>query len=240
MRTSRATWSDVEIPRILLVEDDLELADLVRARLEREGFSVTHEPDGARAAERIVDEPPDLVLLDVMLPSLDGFGVCRAVRPTYAGPILMLTALDDDIDQVLGLELGADDYVVKPVRPRVLVARVRALLRRHTPAKPTELRRVESGAIVIDHARREVLRDGAPVVLTTTEFDLLWLLASRAGEVVDREEIYRVVYGTEYDGMHRSADVYVSKLRAKLGDDPRSPSLLKTVRGTGYLFVPES
>lgn len=223
--------------RLLLVEDDLELAELVRSRLQREGFEVSHVADGQLAVEQIQSNPPDLVLLDVMLPSLDGFGVCRAVRPDFAGPILMLTALDDDIDQVLGLELGADDYVVKPVRPRVLVARVRALLRRNPSPSP---RRVVSGAIAIDHARREVLRDGTAVVLTTTEFDLLWLLASRAGEVVPREEIYREVYGTEYDGLDRSADVYVSKLRSKLGDDPKRPSLLKTVRGAGYLFVPES
>jgi two-component system response regulator RstA len=228
------------VARILLVEDDLELAELVQARLEREGFDVDHEADGAKAAEQIRRDPPDLVILDVMIPSLDGFGVCREVRPEYGGPILMMTALDDDIDQVLGLELGADDYVIKPVRPRVLIARVKALLRRPMPLPNDADRRVTSGTVSIDRGRREVLRDGSPVILTTTEFDLLWLLASRAGEVVGREEIYRVVYGSEYDGMDRSADVYVSKLRAKLGDDPRRPALLKTVRGTGYLFVPES
>lgn len=223
--------------RVLLIEDDAELASLIAERLEREGFEVETESNGAVGAQRILAESPDIVVLDVMLPGADGYEVCRRVRPEFAGPIMMMTALDDDIDQVLGLELGADDYVVKPVRPRVLLARIKALLRRGAPS-PTSQRRVVHGAVVIDAARREVLRDEAVVPLTTTEFDLLWLLASRAGEVVDRDEIYRVVYGVAYDGLDRSADVYVSRLRAKLGDDPKRPTMLKTVRGVGYLFAP--
>lgn len=223
---------------ILLVEDDRELATLVRDRLVREGWTITVLGDGAAARDFILSTPPKLVVLDVMLPSLDGFDVCRAVRPTYGGPILMLTALDEDIDQILGLELGADDYLVKPVRPRVLVARIRAALRRSemtdAPANP---RRVVAGDIEIDAARREVRRGGVLVAMTTTEFDLLWALCSKAGEVIDRETIYRDVYRTEYDGLDRSADVYVSRLRAKLGDDPKSPRLLKTVRGVGYLWA---
>lgn len=224
--------------RLLLAEDDIELAELVRERLEREGFEVVHAGDGEAAVEAVRADPPDLLILDVMMPKLDGFGVCRAVRPVYSGPILMLTALDDDIDQVLGLELGADDYVVKPVKPRVLVARIRALLRRAAPAVRTD--RIESGGVTIDSARREVSVSGESLELTTSEFDLLFYLAARAGDVVPREQIYRDVYGTEYDGLDRSADVYVSKLRAKLGDDPKRPRLLKTVRGVGYLFVPEA
>lgn len=223
---------------LLLVEDDAELASLIADRLRREGFTVATEANGETAAGRILAERPELVILDVMLPGIDGYEVCRRVRPAYSGPILMMTALDDDIDQVLGLELGADDYVVKPVRPRVLIARIRALLRRGSPST-ADRRVVISGSIRIDAARREVLRDGEPVSLTTTEFDLLWLLASRAGDVVDRDEIYRAVYGTDYDGLDRSADVYISRLRSKLGDDPKQPQLLKTVRGVGYLFAPE-
>lgn len=223
---------------ILVVEDDAELASLVRDRLVREGWSVLVLGDGAAARDFIGSTPPRLVVLDVMLPSLDGFDVCRAVRPSYAGPILMLTALDEDIDQILGLELGADDYLVKPVRPRVLVARIRAALRRsQTAADSSDPRRVVAGDVEVDSARREVRRGGELVPMTTTEFDLLWALCSKAGEVVDRETIYRDVYGTEYDGLDRSADVYVSRLRAKLGDDPKSPKLLKTVRGVGYLWA---
>ncbi|MFT6399842.1 MAG: DNA-binding response OmpR family regulator, partial [Bradymonadia bacterium] len=144
--------------RLLLAEDDAELAALVKERLEREGFEVVHVSDGEAAVQAVADGAPDLLVLDVMMPKLDGFGVCRAVRPEYRGPILMLTALDDDIDQVLGLELGADDYVVKPVKPRVLVARIRALLRRAAPAPPSD--RIESGAVTIDANRRDVLVSG--------------------------------------------------------------------------------
>ena len=224
---------------ILVVEDDAELADLVVARLAREGFVVRHIADGLAARDAIVRQAPDLVVLDVMLPGMDGFDVCRAVRPDYAGPILIMTARDDDIDQVVGLELGADDYVVKPVKPRVLVARVKALLRRANATPADDGRRVRAGDVVIDAARREVTRAGVWVDLTTTEFELLWLLAGRAGEVVSREHIYDQVYGSTYDGLDRSADVYVSRLRAKLGDDSKHPTLLKTVRGVGYLFAPD-
>lgn len=225
---------------ILLVEDDAELAELISERLRREGWTVARAGDGETARDAIIGTTPDLVVLDVMLPGMDGFDVCRAVRDRYAGPILMMTALDDDVDQVLGLELGADDYVTKPVRPRVLVARIRALLRRARPAEPGAVREVRAGDLVIDAARREVTTGGSPVELTTMEFDLLWRLASEAGEVVSREAIYRDVYGTEYDGLDRSADVYVSRLRSKLGDDPKHPRRLKTIRGVGYLFVPEA
>lgn len=225
---------------ILLAEDDLELADLVRERLEREGFAVQHVARGDHARDMILGgDPPELVILDVMMPGIDGFDVCRAVRDDYAGPILMMTARDDDIDQVLGLELGADDYVVKPVRPRVLIARVRALLRRaRAPERRSE--RIESGDVTIDASRRDVHVRGELADLTTTEFDVLWYLASRAGIAVSREDIYRDVFGTAYDGLDRAVDVYVSRLRQKLADDPRQPRLLKTVRGTGYLFAPHA
>lgn len=225
--------------RVLVVEDDLELAELVVARLRREGFDVSHAADGASARDRILVEHPDVVVLDAMLPGLDGFGVCRAVRPTFAGGILMLTALDDDVDQVLGLELGADDYAVKPVSPRVLVARVRALARRARPPA-TARATLRIGPLEVDPRRREVAVDGQPVDVTTAEFDLLWYLAERAGTVVSREDLYRDLHGVRYDGIDRGVDVHVSRLRQKLGDDPRAPRFLKTVRGAGYLLTPGS
>lgn len=225
---------------ILLVEDDLELAGLIQERLEREGYRVCHETDGKAARDRILSDTPELVILDIMLPGMDGFEVCRAVRPHYRGLVLMLTARDEDVDEILGLELGADDYVTKPVRPRVLIARIRNLLRRRVvePSSPG-LKRVEVGDLVVDASRREVVRAGTRIDLTTVEFDLVWHLASRAGSVVDRQELYQALFGYDYDGLDRGVDVYVSRVRHKLGDDPATPDLIKTVRGTGYLFVGE-
>ena len=223
---------------IFLVEDDPELAELVEARLEDEGFRVMHEVNGRAACARILAEPPDLVVLDVMLPGMDGFSVCREIRPSYKGPILFLTARDDDIDQILGLELGADDYVTKPVPPRVLVARVRALLRRaHPAAVQTAVTRIVLGEMVADASRREVHLNGVLVGLTTVEFDLLWYLINRAGQVVSRQEIYRALFKYDYDGLDRSVDVYISRIRHKFGDDPSVPHYIKTVRGVGYLLA---
>jgi len=226
-------------PSIVLVEDDVGLAELIAERLASEGYRVQREVDGRRAVELIRASPPDLVILDIMLPGMDGFQVCREVRPFYRGPILILTARDDDLDQILGLELGADDYVAKPVRPRVLLARVRALLRRAMSAtrgagEPT---RIEIGALAVDASRREVLLAGRPISVTTVEFDLLWHLASRAGQVVSRQDLYQALYHYDYDGLDRSIDVYVSRLRQKLEDDPASPEFIKTVRGVGYLMA---
>jgi DNA-binding response OmpR family regulator len=223
---------------IFLVEDDVELAKLTKERLEREGYNVLHEVDGAKACPQILQADPDCVILDVMLPGLDGFEVCRNIRPAYKGPILILTARDGDLDQILGLELGADDFVIKPVRPRVLLARIRALMRRAD--KVHEKRHGEPisvGELAIDPGRREARLAGVPVELTTVEFDLLCYLASNAGKVVSRNDIHLALYQTEYDGLDRSVDVYVSRLRGKLGDSTAKPRFLKTVRGTGYIFV---
>lgn len=225
---------------IILVEDDQELAALTRERLEREGYGVLHEENGDAAAARILADRPDLVVLDLMLPGIDGFDVCRRVRPAYAGPILILTARDDDLDEILGLELGADDFVTKPVKPRLLLARIRALLRRSNrkdaPARPQKM---TVGGLVVDGTRREAEIDGRPVDLTTTEFDLLAYLTSRAGEVVSRQEIYQALFQYDYDGLDRSVDVYISRLRQKLGDNPTAPHYIKTVRGVGYLMAGE-
>lgn len=231
--------------RILIVEDDERLATLTKDYLESNGLQVSVEGDGARAIDRIKDEQPDLVVLDLMLSGEDGLAVCRIVRPHYSGPILMLTARTEDLDQVLGLEMGADDYVAKPVRPRVLLARIRALLRRSKDQPEAEAettsaeKRLTFGPLVIDSSMREAWLNEESIDLTSAEFDLLWLLARNAGHVLTREEIFHQLRGIEYDGQDRSIDVRVSRIRPKVGDDPINPRRIKTVRSKGYLFVKE-
>ncbi len=222
---------------ILLVEDDRELAELTRDFLENEGFVVWYEAEGKAARDRILATPPDLVILDIMLPGMNGYTVCRDVRPEYDGPILFLTARDEELDEILGLEMGGDDYVTKPVRPQLLVARVRALLRRAVGSrKPMPSDRVRVGELMVDANRREVGLGERVVDLTTYEFDLLYYLANRAGEVVSRQDIYQALFNYDYDGLDRSVDVYISRLRQKLGGDHSTPVSIKTVRGVGYLL----
>ena len=219
---------------MLIVEDDAELAALVADFLRKNGIAATIESRGDRAVARILAESPDAVVLDWMLPGLDGLGVCRAVRPAYGGRILVLTARGDEIDEVLILEMGADDYMAKPVRPRALLARLGALLRRTAPVAP---RRVELGRLVVDPAQRTVLLDGHPVELTTAEYDLLWVLVEHAGQVIERDALYEQVRGIAWDGLDRSIDLRVSRLRKRLGDEDKPHRLIKSVRGTGYLLV---
>lgn len=237
--------------RILIVEDDERLADLTKEYLESNGLVVSVEPNGSHAVERITTEKPDLVVLDLMLPGEDGLSICRKVRPSYNGPILMLTARTDDLDQVLGLEMGADDYMSKPVRPRVLLARIRALLRRIKERDGGDAGAQNAGSsegptrlvfnnLVVDSSMREAWLDGESIDLTSAEFDLLWLLSSNAGSVLSREEIFTALRGIEYDGQDRSIDVRVSRIRPKIGDDPVHPRRIKTVRSKGYLFVKEA
>ncbi|MGI9449829.1 MAG: winged helix-turn-helix domain-containing protein [Geminicoccaceae bacterium] len=234
--------------KILLVEDDDRLASLICEYLLQHGFEVDVEPRGDAASDRILDTRPALVILDLMLPGRDGFDICRDVRPFFSGPILMLTARDDDIDQVVGLELGADDYVNKPVEPRVLLARMRALLRRYaktegvTSAEQRSVDRDELifGALRISRGRREVTLKGHSVELTTTEFELLWLLADAAGTILSREETLAALRGIDYDGLDRSVDNCISRLRKKLGDSRANPTRIKTVRSKGYLFVADA
>ena len=222
---------------ILLVEDDRELADLTRDFLQNEGFVVWHESEGRAARDRILTSPPDLIILDVMLPEMNGYTVCREVRPEYDGPILFLTARDDELDEILGLEMGGDDYVTKPVRPQLLLARVRALLRRAVSTqKPTASKRVMVGDLMVDANRREVRMGERVVDLTTYEFDLLYYLVVRAGEVVSRQDIYQALFNYDYDGLDRSVDVYISRLRQKFGGDGSTSVSIKTVRGVGYLL----
>ena len=240
MQTEVQTVEQTDSGHILIVEDDERLASLTREYLENNGLTVSVEHDGSKAVDRILDETPDLVVLDLMLPGEDGVSICRRVRGNYHNPILMLTARTDDLDEVLGLEMGADDYVAKPVRPRVLLARIRALLRRSVSA-PEEVTsdkgRLEFGDLVVDSAMREAWLKGENIELTSAEFDLLWLLSSNAGRVLSREEIFEKLRGIEYDGQDRSIDVRVSRIRPKIGDDPMHPRMIKTVRSKGYLFV---
>lgn len=223
-------------PRVLLVEDDVRLADMVRRYLESRDFSVDVEGRGDRVVDRTAEASPDIVVLDIGLPGEDGLSVLKRLRPQYAGPIVMLTARDDDVDEVLGLELGADDYLTKPVRPRVLVARLNTLLRRQNASPPVE-ESIRLSWLSVDPRRRAAEVEGAPIELTSAEFDLLWLLAQRHGQVVSRDALYRSLRGIAYDGIDRSIDLRVSHLRRKVGDDSKKPHRIKSVRGVGYLLV---
>ena len=237
--------STADYHTILLVEDDQRLSDLMNEYLTKQGLLVEVEYRGDTAVQRILNLQPDLVVLDLMLPGLDGLEVCRQIRPAYEGPILMLTARDEDIDQIVGLELGADDYVIKPVQPRILLARIRTLLRR------VQLPQVLTGSSVteqkskgfnfdrlkIDPSAREVTLDNQIVELSTQEYELLYLLASNAGEVLSRDQIFEAMSGIEYDGLDRSVDIRISRLRKLLELNSDKPSGIKTVRGQGYLFV---
>jgi two-component system OmpR family response regulator/two-component system response regulator RstA len=225
--------------RILLVEDDQRLADLTAEYLRRNNFHVEIETRGDTAEKRILAEQPELVILDVMLPVKGGFDICRNVRANYHGIILMFTARDEDFDQILGLELGADDYIAKPVQPRVLLARIKALLRRYPIGQ--ELQRGGAteqtfGSFRISQTSRTAELHGTHLDLTTAEFDLLWLLALHAGTILSRDALLQELRGIGFDGLDRSIDARISRLRKKIGDDPDNPSRIKTVRGKGYLF----
>lgn len=222
---------------ILVVEDDAELAELVVERLRGEGFVVGHAADGPTAVAAVQANPPDIILLDVGLPGMSGFDVCRRIRPRYGGAIIFVTARDAELDQVLGLELGGDDYVVKPVPSRVLIARIRALLRRNERLVGGEAA-MRSGPFTIDPARREIRVGSTSVPVTTAEFDLFAFLAMHAGQIVSRDDLYKGVLRVEYDGLDRTIDVQISRLRNKLeAASPGSFDTIRTVRGAGYLAV---
>lgn len=237
--------SITEQPHILIVEDDSELAQWTGDYLSSKGFSVSIVGLGQQAIERIQHTPPDLVLLDGMLPDIDGLDVCKAIRPFFNGPIIMLTARDEEIDEVLGLEVGADDYLTKPVRARALLARIRTQLRRkQLPAEagnsaPASSRITLSG-LVIDLHTRTVQLNQVPISVTSNEFDVMWLLAKKAGTVVTRDELVTQLRGFDYDGFDRSIDLRVSRLRKKLGDNPNEPYRIKTIWGKGYLFAKDT
>ncbi len=222
--------------RALLVDDDASLARLLTDYFEPHGVALEHVERGDAALARLAAESFDVVLLDVMLPGIDGFEVCRRVRARHAVPVVMLTARGDDTDRIVGLEIGADDYVPKPFNPRELLARMRAVLRRAKPGVVAD--KLAVGRLEIDVPAHKVLLDGSEVALTSFEFRVLVVLARRAGETVPREELAALVKGAEYDpSVDRSLDVHISHLRQKLGDDAREPRRIRTVRGVGYVLV---
>ena len=219
--------------RVLVVDDEPPIIELVRGYLEREGWEVTSAADGHAALAAARATPPDVVILDVMLPGLDGIEVCRQLRTFSDAYVLMLTARGEEVDRVVGLTIGADDYLVKPFSPRELVARIKALLRRprgpatHPPGAPVS-------GLEVDEPRRLVRVDGAPVELTALEFDLLAFLARDAGIVVRRSSLLERLWGSEFVADDHLVDVHIANLRRKLGDDPASPRFIETVRGVGY------
>ncbi|MDE0866193.1 MAG: response regulator [Rubripirellula sp.] len=233
--------STVDKQRLFLVEDDRELAAMVADFLNANGFQVTVEGNGTNALHRILSEQFDVIVLDIGLPGMDGITICRNVRPTFEGPILMLTARGDEIDEVVALEVGADDYMSKPVRPRALLARLRVHLRRSSiSSSDNTTTKVSIHGLVIDTANRTVTVEDKQIDLTTAEFDLLWLLAKSAGKAIPRDDLYQELHGVRYDGLDRSIDLRVSRLRKKLGDDPIHPQRIKSIRSVGYLLATQS
>ncbi len=233
---------------IILVEDDNRLSSLVELYLQRQGFIVTVISDGSIATDAILSQQPDIVILDLMLPGKDGLTICREIRAQFTGSILFLTASDDDMDHVAGVELGADDFIVKPIQPRVLLARIRMLLRRSTPQttisndiEPNNTNKnITFGQLLISTSKRQVTLNNESIVLTTGEFSLLHLLAEHPEEILSRDFIYKTLRGIEYDGMDRTIDTRVANLRKKLGDSASMSTRIVTVRGQGYLFIPDS
>jgi two-component system alkaline phosphatase synthesis response regulator PhoP len=219
---------------ILVVDDERNIVELVRLYLEKEGFAVVAAADGEQALAQYERSGPDLVVLDLMLPKMDGFEVCRELRRRGDVPILMLTARSEDVDAIVGLELGADDYVTKPFNPRALVARVKAILRR-TDGAVRGGRPIEVGNLRIDPRRREASVDERQLTLRAREFDLLAALARDPGVVLTREALLEDVWGTDFPGETRTVDVHVAELRKKLGQD--GPKV-ETIRGLGYRLVP--
>lgn len=226
---------------LLIVEDDDQLAELLLEYLGMHGFELSRVSSGDAGAEAILETQPELVILDLMLPGMNGLDVCRRVRDAYFGAILMLTASQSEADHVAGLELGADDFVTKPIEPRVLLARIRTQLRRLGVGRESSRNGkngiLNIGSLEVDTSSRKVSVAGQQVPLTTMEFDVLSMLANDAGNVVKREDLYTHVIGIEYDGNDRGLDVHVSRIRRKLQRSGFDPSQLKSVRGVGYLLA---
>ena len=232
-------------PQLLMIEDDLRLAQLVSEYLTQSGMAVTHAGDGASGMTALQDKTPDLVILDLMLPDTDGLDVCRRIRalpgPLAKVPVLMLTAKGDPMDRIIGLEIGADDYLPKPFEPRELLARIRAVLRRRGDAAPagaaptTDVLRF--GSLEIDRDARSVSVNGNVADLTSYQFDLLVAMAERAGRVLTRDQIMEAVRGRELEAFDRSIDVHMGRIRAAIEADVKNPKRILTVRGVGYVFA---
>ena len=225
---------------IVIIDDDEELTELVSDYLTTNGFLV-HSFHHGKDVDQVIEQlNPDVIILDLMLPEIDGLTICKAIRNKYNGAIVMLTALGDDIDEVTGLEVGADDYLAKPVKPRVLLAHIRAQLRRQNKLINTQKQQCIAcfdQSITIDSTKRTVIRDNQEVNLSSAEFDLLWELAQNAGQTVKREYLHEQIFRLPFDGLDRSIDLRISRIRKKLGDDPKEPSIIKTVRNVGYLLA---
>lgn len=233
--------------KIVFVEDDPEVGSLIAAWLGKHDLDVVIENRGDQAEATIAREQPDLVLLDIMLPGKDGMTLCRDLRPQWDGPIVLLTSLDSDMNHILALEMGASDYILKTTPPPVLLARLRLHLRQHqAPAQdtpPTTLRphkALQFGTLCIDPLNRQVTLGRTLVSLSTADFDLLWELATHAGLIMDRDALLKNLRGVSYDGLDRSVDVAISRLRKKLNDSATEPYRIKTVRNKGYLFAPHA
>ena len=227
--------------KILLVEDDASLAQWVLEYLQNQGFEVYLEARGDQAIAAYRQCQPDLILLDLMLPGLDGISVCKEIRRISQVPIIMLTAQGEELDEVIGLEVGANDYLVKPVRPRALLARIKGQLQRSESSdKDSQDHILQFGTLSLNRDANRTLLDGQEIELSSNEFAMLWYLASHAGRIINREEAFRELKGREYDGLDRWFDVMISVLRKKLGDDTDPPKRIKTAWGKGYLFVADA
>ncbi|AIA70848.1 two-component response regulator [Pectobacterium atrosepticum SCRI1043] len=237
--------------KIVFIEDDTEVGKLIAAYLGKHDIDVQVEARGDQALAFIEQQQPDLVLLDIMLPGKDGMTICRELRPQYSGPIVLLTSLDSDMNHILALEMGADDYILKTTPPAVLLARLRLHLRQYATAPQTVAenaapaalqvhKSLHFGLLCIDPVNREVTLGQEHIVLSTADFDLLWQLATHAGHIMDRDALLKNLRGVTYDGMDRSIDVAISRLRKKLYDNPLEPFRIKTVRNKGYLFAPNT
>jgi DNA-binding response OmpR family regulator len=222
--------------RILLVEDDPRLAEMLSEYLGQAGFNVSVATLGGAALERLAEADFDALVLDLMLPDMDGLTVCRELRRKYDTPVLMLTARGDAVDRIVGLELGADDYLPKPFEPRELVARLRAIMRRRVRGS-TAQKSLQFGRLELDTAARAVRLDGKPCELTGYQFDLLVALAKNAGRVLSRELLMDQVKGEEFESFDRSIDVHISRIRAAIEDNPKKPRRIITVRAAGYVFA---
>jgi DNA-binding response OmpR family regulator len=221
--------------KILVVDDELDIVKVVRAYLEQSGFRVITASDGEQALAAFRHEQPDLIVLDLNLPKLDGLDVCRTIRRDSNVPIIMLTARVDETDRLIGLEIGADDYIVKPFSPREVVARVRTVLRRSAPA-PEQPSLITVGALSIDPLKHEVQLQNRSIDLTPSEFNILLAMAAQPGRAFSRMELLDAAQGESYEGYERSIDVHIKNLRQKLGDEPRDPTYILTVYGVGYKF----
>ncbi|MEZ8747397.1 response regulator [Vibrio sp. 10N.261.49.A5] len=226
-------------PKMIIVEDDLKLQQMLKDYFVAQDFEVTALDDGSDAVQTILDDQPDIVLLDLMLPVTDGLTICRQTRTHFKGKILMLTASDDDFDHVAGLETGADDYVTKPIKPRVLLARVRSLLRRQETNTPLvdDSSSLQFGQLTLKNTYKKCELSDVVLSLTDSEFDLLWLLASNPDTPLSRDYLTQTLRGIEYDGIDRTIDNKVVRLRKILGDDKTPAEKIQTIRGKGYLFV---